>query len=317
MSTDKNDSPFTTTSEITVTRRDELMSLFTDYVILPTKIVSRDLRAKIGAAILFVYLLAGTIGVVLVPEPAAGQARPFIPPLQTLAHPLGTTGLGTDLLSLMVHSTPTMLLMMFAGAVFTCVIAVIVGILAGYEGGTVDSVISTFTDLAIAIPGLPLFIVLAVLFEPQNPIVVGIVLSVNRWAGLARQVRSEVLTLKHESFVEASQIMGLRSRTIILSDLLPGTLSFVFIQFARAARGVLYSSVALYFLGILPTNGQNWGIVMNNAQSFGNPLASPQTSHWLLVPMFVIIGLSLGLIMFAQGTDRLFNPRVRAKLKEQ
>ncbi|MFW6435836.1 MAG: ABC transporter permease, partial [Halovenus sp.] len=70
----------------------------------------------------------------------------------------------------------------------------------------------------------------------------------------------------------------------------------------------------LYFIGVLPYTGQNWGVTLNNAYGRG-ALYSPDLSHWLLVPMVFIVGLSFGLILLGQGMDRIFNPRVRTRLK--
>jgi peptide/nickel transport system permease protein len=69
----------------------------------------------------------------------------------------------------------------------------------------------------------------------------------------------------------------------------------------------------LYLLAILPYNSANWGVMMNAAYQQAGAVSSPQAFHWLLVPMLAIITLSLGLTLIAQGADRLFNPRVRAR----
>jgi peptide/nickel transport system permease protein len=87
---------------------------------------------------------------------------------------------------------------------------------------------------------------------------------------------------------------------------------YISINFANSSRRIIFESVALYFLGVLPFTTQNWGVMMNSAYNQSN-LTNLQQLHWLLLPMLEIAFLSLGLILFAQGLDRVFNVRLRAR----
>lgn len=284
-------------------------------VLVSGRILWSDLRTRFGILVVLGYVLMGTVGVVLVPAPGENVGPLLQGPFETAAHPLGTTGIGTDILSLIVHATPFMLKMMLAGGLFTTVVAVVLGLYAGYSTGRVDRVLSTLADIALVIPGLPLFIVLSVVISPTSAFAVGIILAINRWGGLARQVRSEVLSLRSESYVEASRALGTNRRRILYYDVLPNIMPFVLIRFVNAAKGIVYASVALYFLGILPSSGSNWGVVMNKAYSSGNALSRPEAFHWMLFPMIAVVLLSLGLVAFSQGADRLFNARIRARME--
>ena len=311
---EKQDTVFDITAEQTKwTRADMVSNLLELYVLVPIRIIWDDFRARIGSMILLLYLFMGTVGLFLVRDPQPGQASPAIGMFENLSYPFGTTKLGKDIFASIVHATPFMFQMMIAGAVFTCAVATVVGLMAGYRGGIVDRVMTTVTDIALVIPGLPLFIVLAAFLNPTNPIVIGIVLSVNRWAGLARQVRSQVLSTKTASYVEASQIIGMSTPQILAIDLLPSVMPFVLIRFVGAARGIIFSSVALFFLGVLPSSRENWGIMLQNAYNVGNALNSPTYYHWMFAPIITIALISFGLTLLAQSADRLFNPRIRAR----
>ncbi|WP_190303833.1 ABC transporter permease [Haladaptatus sp. R4] len=310
---DASDLPFEQLSPDTMTRGERYRSTIQEWVIAPIQIIWSDRRARVGSIIILFYILMGTVGVMLVPPTQPGDGAQLIKPFQNFAHPLGTDNLGDDLLARTIHATPAMLEMITAGALFTTVLATIVGALSGYKGGNIDRILMTITDILITIPGLPLVIVIAVILNPKEPWMVGIILTINAWAGLARAIRSQVLTLRNESFVEASRLMGISTPTIILKDIVPGLMPYITVNFVNSARGVIFSSVALYFLGILPFTNRNWGVMLNLAYSTGGALYSINIIHWLLVPMITIILLSLGLILFAQGTDRIFNPRVRAR----
>ena len=97
-----------------------------------------------------------------------------------------------------------------------------------------------------------------------------------------------------------------------MKEILPHALPYIFIGFLGGATRIVFSSVALYFLGILPFSTQNWGVVLHFAYEQGS-IYSAAYIHWLLVPMVTIVGLTLGLTMLAQAFDQVFNPRVRAR----
>jgi peptide/nickel transport system permease protein len=236
-----------------------------------------------------------------------------VAPFTTLAAPLGTTNLGEDLLGVIIHATDDVLMMIAAGGVWATGVALLLGVLAGYKGGGVDRFLSSFMDVAMSIPGLPLIIVLSVVFNPKSPILIGVLITINYWAGLGRAIRSQVLTLRDESYVEASRTMGISTSRIMFKDIIPNLMPYVLINFVNAARYVIFASVGLYFIGVLPSDVQNWGITLQKAYSQG-ALIAPSLLHWLVFPLLAILFLSLSLILLAQGLDKVFNPRVRTRM---
>ncbi|WP_235019691.1 ABC transporter permease [Natrialba sp. INN-245] len=314
-------------AEITeVTRTQRYQEWFAESIAEPFRIAWSDWRTKVGLLIIVGFLLMGLVAwissstwfvlerIVLVDPPIANQGSPRLQPLEDMSHPLGTDMNGRDLISGVVHATPTMIQMILAGAVFAIVVAVIVGTLAGYKGGTTETVLMTASDVAMTIPGLPLVIVLVVLIEPQSPWLIGIIITINVWAGIARTIHSQVLSLRENSYVEASRTMGIGTPTIIQKDILPNLMPYVLVNFVYASRRVIYDSVALYFLGFLSFRGvENWGVMMHLAYANASALLNPEATYMLIVPMLPIVVLSFGLMLFAQGTDRLFNPRVRTR----
>jgi peptide/nickel transport system permease protein len=306
-------SPLEDSSREESTRGDRYRRRLDTTVLTPFRIVWSDSRARVGLLIILFYLLMGTVGVMILEAPVQGEGGRLVGPFQSWQFPLGTDTGGEGILKQIVYATPPMLLMIGSGAVFSTVMATLVGTFSGYKGGNVDRVLMSFTDIALAIPGLPLIIVISVVLEPRSPIVIGIVLSINAWAGLARSIRSQVLTLRSESYVEASRVMGESVPFIIRGDILPNIMPYVLINFVRTGRYVVFASVGLYFLGVLPSSTENWGIMMEYAYSTAGALYTLESAHWLFFPMLAIVVLVFGLTMFSQGTDRLFNPRVRAR----
>lgn len=294
--------------------RDRLGEFFDRYVREPALIAWTDNRTRWGLVILGFYVFLAAVEVFgLWREPNPNQAGRYLKPFENMAYPLGTDNSGVDLLALIIDSTPFILLMVFAGGVWATSLAVIVGTVSGYKGGTTDTVIMSISDFFMSIPGLPLVIVLAITFSPENPIFLGVILTINYWAGLGRSIRSQVLSIREESYVEASRTMGTSTPRIIMKDVLPNIMPYVMVNFVLAARYTIFASVGLYFIGVLPYTGQNWGVTLTNAYDQGG-LFTMQAFHWLLVPIIAIVGLSLGLILLSQGMDRIFNPRVRTRL---
>ena len=337
-SADGEESLFDTRSGVDVSQRDRIVRWIEEWFLASARIAWSDWRVRVGAIIVLFYVLMGTVGVLIVPKPEFGAGGRFVKPFnpEYTTHPLGipnislgfwtytgiwrfpfgTDNSGRDILAQIVHATPWMLQMILAGAVFSIAIATLVGTLSGYKRGTIDTVLMTLTDIAMTIPGLPLVIVLSVLLQPHNPMVIGVVITINAWAGLARSIRSQVLTIREESYIEASRTIGVPTHIIIREDILPNLMPYVVVNFVQAARNVIFASVGLYFLGILPTSKPNWGVMMHRAYTMAGSLMTLSTAYWLIIPMITIIVLVFGLILFAQGTDRLFNPRVRARHAE-
>lgn len=286
------------------------------WILTPLRILSSDWRAVVGLAILGIYLLAGTVGVALIPEPRAFDGPRLLGPFQTMDFPFGTTDEGKGILASLIHATPSMLKMMGSGAIFGTFLAAFWGTFSGFVGGRIDRAMMTVADVVMTIPGLPLVIVLAATLQPEDPIIVGIILVINGWAGSARSLRSQVLTIREESYVESSRLMGVSTLRILAYDIIPPLMPLILVGFVMRARTVIFSSVGLYFLGILPFSNFNWGVMLNFAYNSAGALHSVSAWHWFIFPMLAIMIITIGLMLLNQGFDRLFNPRIIARHSE-
>ncbi len=317
-STPMDESIFTQTSNVPeLTPREKARRSFERHVYAPIAVLLDDWRALVGSLILLGFVLMGLIavapfGIVLVEKATVMEGPIFLSPFQDWAYPLGTGVMGKSIFKQVVHATPAMLEMVIAGALFSVCLGTLIGTVAGYRGGRTDSALMTLTDVVLTIPGIALVIVLASIYQPERPFVVGLILGIDNWPTLARTVRSQVLSIREEAFTEASRIMGLSEFHILRKDVVSNLMPYISVNFATSARKIIFESVALYFLGILPRSNLNWGLMMNDAYNQAN-LTNPDQIHWLLVPMALIILISLGFILLAQGLDRVFNVRLRAR----
>jgi peptide/nickel transport system permease protein len=312
MGTDES-SAFETTADYEQSLLDYYQEQVDKWVGRPLAILWDDYRGRFGILVVLLYVLMGTVGPVVLPQPKLNAGPVLLPAFQEPAHILGTDASGRDMLGLMVHSTPAMLKMIISGAVFGNFLGVTLGLLAGYKGGSTDKAIMTVTDTMMSIPGLPLLIILAAILEPKNPFIVGIIVNIQGWAGGARAIRSQVLPLAEKEHVEAAIAQGQALSNVLVKEILPHLLPLIFIGFLGGAVAIINASVGLYFLGILPFTTQNWGVVLNAAYQDSGAMYSMRAAHWLLVPLVTIVGLNLGLTLLAQAFDQVFNPRVRSR----
>ncbi|WP_248910636.1 ABC transporter permease subunit [Halocatena marina] len=286
----------------------------TESVIVPAKVLLADWRGRVGLTILLAILYLGTIGVMVVPEPSTAPVDDrFLKPFTNWAFPLGTDRTGKGLFSQTVHATPYILKMIASGAVFATAIGVLVGLVSGYIGGIVDRLLMTLSDTLLTLPGLPLVIVITFFLDTTNPYFIGLILAINNWTGLARALRSQVLTLRDAAYVESARTMGLSTSSIVRVDLLPNLMPYISVSFVSATRRIIFEAVALYYLGVLGGITPNWGVMMSNAVSGTAALYNSELAHIVLVPMFAVVLLSLGSLLLAQSADRVFNPRLRTK----
>jgi len=321
----------------TMSRRERFQRSVDVRILAPLRVAWEDWRTKVGTLIILAYIAMGTVAVWWVPVPTNFQSDKYLQPLHDgwlvfteatvfgvtipavpeLVAPLGADGLGKPLGAQIIHATPAMLIMITAGAIVSMGFATVVGIGAGYKGGRIDKVLMFFTDIFLTIPALPLVIVIAAIYPPKDPVLVGTILAIDNWPGLARALRSQVLTIRQNEYVEAARAMGIPTGRILEKDILPQLMPYVLISSAGAARKIIFESVALYFLGILPFTAFNWGVMMNLARAKGSAVSVPSHAHWLYLPLLAIMFLSFGLILFSQGMDRVSNVRLRARHAKQ
>jgi peptide/nickel transport system permease protein len=308
------DLPFETTSDVETTRRDVAYRLLDQFVLAPGRVILNDWRGVIGLTIILIYILIGTVGVWIVPPPSSDDTLGMVGIFTGLDWKLmfGTNPAGEGILPLMFHATPSMLKMMLAGGVFGTGLGAAIGMIAGYKGGRIESALMLCTDTMMTIPGLPLVIVLTFIFNPQNPYLIGILIVLPFWTGLARAIRSQMLTLREIEYVESNRLMGISTGAILTKDILPNLAPYIAVNFVFISRTVVFNTTALYYLGVL-NFGSHWGQTLNSAFRGGAVISGMQAMHWLLGPVVAIVGLALGTILLSQALDRLFNPRIRAR----
>jgi peptide/nickel transport system permease protein len=154
-------------------------------------------------------------------------------------------------------------------------------------------------------------IVVAALFRPDGFLVLALLLASLQWAGLLRQVRSQILSLKEREYVEAARSLDLGLFHVIFREMLPNMASYIAIHFIFAMTGAVYAQVGLIVLGLVSLSGSSWGIMLYFAQSQG-ALYYSDSFWYIFSPILAISLFQLSLVALASGLEDVFNPRLRA-----
>ena len=183
-------------------------------------------------------------------------------------HPLGTTNLGYDVLGRLMVGGQSSLLVGIAVAVMATGFGVFYGVVAGYFGGPVDSILMRIVDIVLAVPVVYLFIDLASEFKPTLLLLI-LVLSLLSWLGPARLVRGETLSLRVREYVQAVRIMGGRSGRIIFRHLVPNTMGTITVNATFQVADAILTLAVLSYLGFsLPPPAATWGGMLEDGVNF-------------------------------------------------
>jgi oligopeptide/dipeptide ABC transporter ATP-binding protein len=246
--------------------------------------------------------------------PAQYYPLPLAP---SVAHWLGTTVFAQDVLSQVLISTQaTLFVGLFAAAIST-VLSILFGVSAGYLGGNADEGLSLVANVFLAIPGLPLLIVLAdyVPSAGSSVVLVAGIISVTTWAYTARTLRAQTLSLRNRDFVEAARVSGESRLRIILVEVLPNLIPIVAASFLFTSLSAIGAYVAIAFLGLAgsPTSSPpglwNWGEMLR--EGFANNAVRGGWWWWWAPPGICVALLGTGLALLNFGIDEFINPRLR------
>ncbi len=261
--------------------------------------------AALGAVILAAMSLAAVLAPVIAPhEPDAVSLEILSPP--SAKYRLGTDDVGRDLLTRLLYAARISLTVGFASSVLTVLLGVTMGALAGYLGGKADALISAGVNILLAIPVLPLALVLASFLE-TNLLFIVLIIGLLSWGGVARIIRAEFLSLKEREFAQAALAIGAGHGRIVVRHILPNTLAPIIVAATlQVASGILLESALSYLgFGIQPPQA-SWGNMLQNAQVY------LRTVPTLAIYPGALISLTVISINFVgDGLRDALDPRLR------
>ena len=252
-------------------------------------------------------LLSAGAGFIAENEPNKRVARGHQPPSAELL--LGSTRAGKDVFSQVLHGGQTSLLVAFSAALITTVIAVCVGVSAGYFGGRVDELLMALTNVVLVFPQLPLLIILAAFVGQVGPLMIALIIGLSSWAWGARVIRSQTLAIRNKEFVLAAEVMGESRLRIIFVEILPNLTSIVFGGAMGTCIYALMAEAGLEFLGLGDPTIITWGTMLFWAQSNSAFIVG---AWWdIVVPGLAIAIFGGGLALLNMSIDQIANPKLR------
>jgi peptide/nickel transport system permease protein len=238
-------------------------------------------------------------------------------------HVLGTDELGRDMLNLTVHGARISMAIGLMATFITIFVGAVIGIVAGYTGGVLDTLLMRVSDVFLVLPTVVLAIILAPvvldvigadaeLFGIRATlIVIVVVIGLTSWATTARIIRSQVLSLKERMFVDRARVIGAGSGHIMRRHILPNVINLIVAQSVLTFATAVFTETTLAFIGLGDPFAPSWGEILNAAQSSGAPglgawwyIAPPATCVVLVVLAFTLVGNAL---------DDILNPKSGAR----
>lgn len=270
----------------------------------------RNRGAVVGAVVLLAVLVAALGAPLLVPvDPWAMAGAPFRPPLAD-GFLFGTDTLGRDIAAGLVHGARVSLLIGLVSTLVALTIGVSLGAVAGYYGGWVDDAVMRFTEFFQTIPNFVLLVVLVALFQPSIASIV-IAIGVVSWPPLARIVRGEFLSLRSREFVQAAVVIGQSNARIIVTQILPNSLSPIIVSASLLVATAVLLESALSFLGLGDPNVMSWGYMIGAARTV------MRQAWWMPVfPGLAIVLTVLALNLVGEGLSDALNPRLARERRD-
>jgi peptide/nickel transport system permease protein len=276
---------------------------------------SRHRLAMVGTVILVTLILATLIGplVYSVPIDEIDFSVKLAGP--SLAHPFGTDDLGQDILARVLYGGRISMAVGLAAMFIAIVLGMAIGAMAGFFGGTLDSVLMRLTDLFLSLPQLPLLLLVVFLFRDRmrqafGPelgvflLIVGVIGGL-RWMQPARLVRASFLALKEKEFIEAARCVGVSSGWLIVRHMLPNALSPVIVAATLGVGSAILVESSISFLGLgFPPDMPTWGRLLSDARDYLD-----LAPHWALFPGLMIFLSVISINYIGDGLRDAFDPR--------
>ncbi len=259
-----------------------------------------------GAALLGLLILVAVLAPVLSPYDPRDSVGPSLQS-PTFAHLLGTNDLGQDIFSQILWGARPSLLVGVGAAALAVSVGVAVGVGAGLRGGWADTIAMRVVDVFLALPVLPLLVLIAALVGANRTTLI-VVIGLVRWPEVARLTRGQTLSLRHRGYVQASRGFGGGLGHVVRRHLLPALGPLIASGFVTVGAVAVLMEAGLAFLGLGDTTVVSWGLMLNRALLFPGLYYSALWTWWVLPAGFAISLAVLGFTFLSVSLEPRFNP---------
>ena len=273
-------------------------------------ILFKNKRFTIGFSILAFELLLSIVGAYMYPiDPFAPSGPPGTPP--SAQYLLGTDQFGRDILAQVIIGIRNSLYVGVLTGIFSILIGLTIGAVAGIKGGLTDESLMAFTNVVITIPNVLLAIIIATYLglEKSGLTVVAAIISLTAWPWFARAIRAQFLSLRERDFVNFSRMAGYGDLKIAVFDILPQVATYIVVAFVTFMNIGINAEVGLSILGLTPIKIMTLGKMLYFAAV---TQAYFLGQWWVFIPPgILLVALSTALLLISQGIEQVFNPRLR------
>lgn len=282
-----------------------------DWIRYQVRLLAQDGAALASMVVIAVFVLLGLFGPYLAPhEPLAHTMRQGDSVMRlaspSAAAPMGTTQYGKDVLSQFLTGARPTLIAAFVGGFLSSVLGFLVGLVAGYYGGLVDEALMRFTDLAFALPGLPLVILILSFIDP-NVYIISLAYLFIIWKQTARVVRSEVITVKERTFVQSARASGAGHLRTMFGHVAPNVLPIGFLYSAYSVGWAVYGQAGVAFLGFGDPNTTSWGRMLRQAFESGS---LREAWWWVVPPALAIAMVTVSVFFVGRAYEEIVDPEL-------
>jgi peptide/nickel transport system permease protein len=229
-------------------------------------------------------------------------------------HLLGTDFMGRDILSQLLTGARVALLIGVSAAFMAVAIGTMVGMVAGYFGGIVDTLLMRLADIVMVLPGLLVILILSSVAGQLSIWNLVLIIALLKWAGVSRMIRSQTLSLKVRPYVEAARVAGASHTRIMFRHMLPNVLPLSFLYMTFGVTSAILIEASLSFLGFGDPSTVSWGMMLQWVWKTGHMFKAP---YWLLPPGICISLITLAFYLIGRAMDEVLNPRLRKEVLEQ
>ncbi len=275
---------------------------------IPSKIsaLAKNRRFQVSLIVIVSFVAIGVIGPYMTPDPYDFVTYRAEPPSEE--YRLGTDTLGRDVLARLVVGIRDSILLGAVAGMLSLLIIILTGGLGGFVGGVLDDVLNLNSNVFLVIPTLPILIILSLLLEHRSIFLVAGIISLTSWAGGARAMRAQVLSLKRRRFVDLARITGIGNLSILFKEILPNMLSYVFVSFCGAVGGAMIAEAGISLLGLGPSTTITLGLMLYEALATGALLGG---RWWLFLPPGILLTVfPAALVIMGSAIDATFNPKM-------
>ena len=262
---------------------------------------------KITAILLLLLVLMAIFAPLISWMPHERSSGPPLSP-PGMPHLFGTDDLGVDIWAMICYGARVSLAVGIGTALLAGLGGGIIGTFAAYKGGWIDGLLMRIIDVMIALPSLPVMIVLAAFFGPSLVNII-VVLALFSWSRPARIVRAGALSLKEQPYIKMAAHYGASSYYLLTRHFIPELLPIVMVSMIRLAGTAIVAEASLAFLGLGDPTSKSWGLIIHHAVNFGGIYFTDFWKWWLLYPWIFLILLVTSLAMLGRDLERIADPR--------